>query len=334
MTADAIFVVGSSRSGTTMMGRILGRHSLVYSLHELHFFEHLWHGPLDTQLKAEDAIRFMSELFATQRHGYLGKRNPRSFTSEAHAIVDRSPQWSARDVLFQFLHYESERYDKSIPCDHTPRNLFYIDEILVSNPGARIVCMIRDPRDVLLSQKNKWRRRSLGARNIPRREALRAWLNYHPLTVTKLWRSAILTTERFSGNPNVLTVKFEDFVAEPTPGLLKICDFLGIDFDHSMLDIPRAGSSLRPDGSSERGVSRDHVRRWSRGGLNSEEIYLCEHVAAGLMERWGYDRSHIVPNWIGLGAQLIWFPAHFFLAFMANIFRMRNPLAAIRRRLL
>jgi hypothetical protein len=30
--------------------------------------------------------------------------------------------------------------------------------------------MIRDPRDVLLSQKGKWKRRTLGAKNIPRKE--------------------------------------------------------------------------------------------------------------------------------------------------------------------
>ena len=37
-----IFVVGSSRSGTTMMGRILGNHSDVFTFKELHFFGTIW----------------------------------------------------------------------------------------------------------------------------------------------------------------------------------------------------------------------------------------------------------------------------------------------------
>ncbi|MFI5135892.1 MAG: sulfotransferase, partial [Chitinophagales bacterium] len=37
-----IFVVGNSRSGTKMMGRILGNHEKVHAFPEMHFFEQLW----------------------------------------------------------------------------------------------------------------------------------------------------------------------------------------------------------------------------------------------------------------------------------------------------
>ena len=37
-----IFIVGSSRSGTTMMGRVLGNHPSVFTFKELHFFGTLW----------------------------------------------------------------------------------------------------------------------------------------------------------------------------------------------------------------------------------------------------------------------------------------------------
>ena len=39
---DQVMVVGSSRSGTTMMGRVLGRHPCVFTFEELHFFEQMW----------------------------------------------------------------------------------------------------------------------------------------------------------------------------------------------------------------------------------------------------------------------------------------------------
>jgi len=36
-----IFIVGNSRSGTTMLARILGNHDNVFTFHEIHFFEQL-----------------------------------------------------------------------------------------------------------------------------------------------------------------------------------------------------------------------------------------------------------------------------------------------------
>lgn len=36
-----IFIVGNSRSGTTMLGRILGKSTYVHTFDELHFFEFL-----------------------------------------------------------------------------------------------------------------------------------------------------------------------------------------------------------------------------------------------------------------------------------------------------
>ena len=48
--AKQIFIVGSSRSGTTMMGRILGNHSDVFTFKELHFFGTIWTNNSDKKL--------------------------------------------------------------------------------------------------------------------------------------------------------------------------------------------------------------------------------------------------------------------------------------------
>lgn len=37
-----IFIVGASRSGTTMLNRVLGNHPRVAGLNELHYFGDLW----------------------------------------------------------------------------------------------------------------------------------------------------------------------------------------------------------------------------------------------------------------------------------------------------
>ena len=40
-SAKQIFIVGSSRSGTTMMGRIINNNEDVFTFNELHFFSRI-----------------------------------------------------------------------------------------------------------------------------------------------------------------------------------------------------------------------------------------------------------------------------------------------------
>ena len=328
-----IFVVGSSRSGTTLMSRILGRNSFVYSFHELHFFESLWSKNFGSLIESDEAEKLLSQLLAIQRQGYLSKKQPRQFLEEAHAVIDTHSEHTASNTFARFLYSESARFHKKIPCDHTPRNLFYIDDILREYPNARVLCMLRDPRDVLLSQKNKWRRRSLGGSNIPRSEAFRAWLNYHPLTVTRLWQSAVNTIQRHKDNPKVMVVHFEKLVSEPRANVEQICKFLGIRFEREMLNVPRVGSSLQADTKSVNEISAAHAGAWRKGGLTSTEIYICEWAATTAMNQWGYRPTKVKPSWTGLFLMALWFPFHLAAAIIANISRMRSPVEALRRRL-
>ena len=52
-----IFVVGSSRSGTTMMGRILAKNPSVFTFRELHFFGTIWTNNNNRELNKNEQIR-------------------------------------------------------------------------------------------------------------------------------------------------------------------------------------------------------------------------------------------------------------------------------------
>ena len=55
-----IFIVGNSRSGTTMMLRILNNHQQLMVLNELHFFEQLWSPQDKDKLIAADEAKLIA----------------------------------------------------------------------------------------------------------------------------------------------------------------------------------------------------------------------------------------------------------------------------------
>lgn len=332
---DTIFIVGNSRSGTTMMSRILGLEPSVFAFNELHFFDELW-SPKDryNYLTVKKVEWLLAKLLCIQRDGYLHQNNPMRFFEEAKTIISSMQTYSLlpSKIFEVFLRYETIKNGKLIPCEQTGRNLFYISEILEYFPKARIINMIRDPRDVLLSQKYKWKRGSLGDDN-PFYETIRSWFNYNPITISMLWKAALNTSNRFVNDPRVYSLRFEDLLTNPEERISDVCSFLGLTFRDNLLAIPQVGSSIVEDKKNHIGVDKGKTGSWKKGGLNSAEIYLCQKITKKLMLQYNYYPITVHPNLLKLFYNTISFPIKLLFAFLLNIKRMKNALNAIRRRL-
>lgn len=329
-----IFVVGNSRSGTTLMARILGRHPAVFTMEELHFFEELWSPDSDyLHFTREKALQLTSRLLNIQRNGYLNQKNTQSFIQEAEKIIENLPKEVSPPLVFSaVLNYETNLHQKTIPCEHTPRNVLYISEIIKLYPQARIIKMIRDPRDVLLSQKRRWKRPFL-SQKIPKQQAIRYWINYHAITISKLWNANVCTADRFEGDLRVYSLRFEDLVSEPESTGEKICSFLDISYNADMLEVPRIGSSSESDRPEQTGISQNRVERWRQGGLTATEIFICQKINQDLMEKHGYKLETTFPNPLLLILSITSFPVKLTLALLFSLKRIGNITDTIRRRL-
>lgn len=333
-----IFIVGNSRSGTTMMGRIFGKHPKVYTFGELHFFGQLAAPPFSLKTHTKEIEKLASQLFCVQREGYRTHGKAHRFLSDAQTFLTgltRYPDTSA--TLFEaFLYHETTENDKTIPCDQTPRNVFYIADILDLYPNARVINMIRDPRDVLLSQKRKWKRRFLGGSDMPMKETLRDWMNYHPITISHIWRTAVNAADQFAQHERVISVYFEELLAYPQKTVKCLCDFVGITYTNEMLQVPQVGSSMAEDQPQQLGINPNRAYSWhsdtNGGELNSAEIYLNQTITAILMKKHNYTPVSIKPNIASLGLHLLTFPLKLAGAFLFNLDRVKNIRETLKRR--
>ena len=330
-----IFVVGNSRSGTTMMGRVLGGHGDVFTFNELHFFEQLWAPTVEVdEIGREAANGLAARLLTIQRDGYYTQADPVQYRDESEKIVDSIDGPITPPAVYSaFIEHQCAMHGKTIGCDQTPRNLYYLEELFALLPEAKFVVMVRDPRDVLLSQKNRWKRRRLGAKGTPWCNALRTWAGYHPITISLLWRSGVAAGDRFADDPRVCVLRFEDLLADPKTQLRRVCDVIGVTHNTSMLNVPRVGSSHKKDSPTERGLDPGAAGRWRNGGLTKAELAICQRITGEHMKRHGYPCEAVkVSPIIRLWYRFTWlFKSG--LALALNIRRIKSLRESLRRRL-
>ena len=320
-----IFIVGSSRSGTTMMGRILDNHKDIFTFQEIHFFG--WHAfkkNMYSVLEYPDAAILLSKLFAIQEYGIFNQKDFEKFNDKSEKILYGRNELTLIEVYRIFLKSITNENKCKISCEQTPKNVYYIQEILDYFPNAKVIHMVRDVRDVILSQKRKWRRRFLGAIKIPLSEAIRSYFNYHPITTSKVWSSAVSHGNMFEDNPRVFKIRFEDILKNPEDKIIETCNFLGIEFNKKMVDISNIGSSNSIDKDNDLGLDASKIGKWKIGGLKKSEIYLSQVLTKDVMSKNGYTLvKFIIPPVFSI-FHYITLPIKGLCAILLNINRIVN----------
>lgn len=288
MSADLIFVTGASRSGTTLVSRILGNHSQVLGLRELHYFGELFDPDQGARsLEASTLANLAGELSARQRDDLWHAQVSAEDREFAQNLLARQPCANGFELFAQATKKFAQGCSKQIPCEQTPRNIFYAKQLLHHYPNAHIVHLLRDPRGVMASQKNRWKMRKLGGGNVPWQELVRVRVNYHPITMSKLWNKATALALELADHPRCHLIKFEALTDAPEQTVQQLCSDLGVEFDATMLSVPHWGSSTVAHTDQKAGVSAQVTDQW-RKVLTPAECAAVAKLSGELMEKIGY----------------------------------------------
>ncbi len=208
--ADPFFLVGSERSGTTLLRLMLAHHPRIECAPEFEFLvERMPDGEGWPELEPYRDWLATNRIFVP------------------HALeIDRSLDYPAlaRSFLGQFC-ARSRKPIRGATCHK------HFDRLLRLWPEARFVHLVRDGRDVARScvamgwAGNVWH----GAER---------WI-----AAERLWdalRARVPAGRRFE-------LRYEDLVQSPERELARLCAFLGEEFEPAMLDYARDSSYERPD---------------------------------------------------------------------------------------
>lgn len=231
------FIIGSERSGTTLLMVILDAHSRL-SVPEVTWYYPRFRAFLHTygDLAAPGAFRtLVSEMTFGLKTPFFGKPwNPRTIVDE---IVASTKEPTFKEAFRALLQRVATEEGKARWGEKTPHNLYYVREILEDFPDARFLHLIRDGRDVAVDQI----RSAFGPTNI--------------LAAAKIWKRTQEAAARARAEVPAgqwLDVRYEDLVTQPEAQVARVLEFLGEAEEPATLEFYRGETARR------RAQTRDH----------------------------------------------------------------------------
>ena len=342
MEVAPIFVVGASRSGTNLLRALLNAHGEVWISPETHYFDDLRPRLASggtARLGPDERDRCESYFLALAHRAYGQDGDP------AAARVDRdelralaAELGGTGDAYFEALCLIRARvHQRPRWGEKTPRHVYRITELLEAFPGAKVVCLVRDPRAVIASYRD-WHTAGAKEGEWNDDDALaadreRTRRSYNIVLMSYLWRGVVQASYealRLHGADRVYVQRFERIAADPEGETRALCAWLGLEYEPAMLAIPVVNSSYASSGEAG-GVSSEPVERW-RTTLSASEISVIQRCCGGMMDELGYSKEPVHGSYAGVAWAWATVPFAVVRAAALNRHRLGRMSHAFRRR--
>lgn len=278
-----VFLIGSPRSGSTLLARMLGAHSAVHAPAEPHLVTPLTHlgyfarvdaAPYDPII-TEQAMRELVTALPRGEADYLDAM--RALTDTLYGKLLAA---SGRDVLL----------------DKTPAYALVLDFLVQLYPQAKYVVLTRHPMAIWSSFVQSFFDGDHEAAH-----------RHNPLLERYVPAIARFVRER---PVPFVHVQYERLVREPEAGLQQICAHLGIPFEPGMVEYGRepgaGGAAARGLGdpvtvAKETRPTTKSVARWAQEMAGDEAKVVQARAILGRLtdedlDTWGHSRQQILSD--------------------------------------
>lgn len=205
-----IFIVGMPRSGTTLLEKIISMSGDVFGA-----------GELPTIPKISRLIKKVAESDADYP---LNIENLTSeIISEAEAYYDK-----ATKLL---------RGEASFTVDKMPHNFLHVGLIFRLFPKAKVINLIRDPRDIAISNfQQNFKAKYGGLGYSCCLDKIAHELNCYE-KITDHWRTIF--------GERILEIRYEDLVKDTEKTAKQVINYIGVEWDDSILEFYKNESAVR-----------------------------------------------------------------------------------------
>ncbi|WP_131740327.1 sulfotransferase family protein [Actinomadura roseirufa] len=273
-----IFVFGCPRSGTTMLQLMLHSHSRIAVPAQTRFLLPAYTGRCQFgDLRVERNRRALAEWITGERATKFTALGLDPAETAAEIVAGPPSLGSALALVFRAY---ARRHDRPRWGDKRPSYSRHVGSLLRMFPDAQFVHLVRDGRDCVAS-----------LREMP-------WYRHDLHHAVSAWRETIDIGRRLAGRlgPDAYyELQYERLVADPADELIRLCGFLGEDFEPAMTQPQSMALATVPrqrgrDGLLCSPVTAGRVGSWAQR-LEPWEIGLAEVAFGDRLAEYGYEPS-------------------------------------------
>lgn len=283
MATQPFFIVGSGRSGSTLLQTLIDAHPHISIPRESHIY--------DSFYRVFDSYGNLSERGNRKRfiNALLDDVFIRQWCLEATVehVERRLARPDRGGVIEALFALYAEQHGAMRWGDKTPEHVRHLRDIRADFPDAKLIHLVRDGRDVA----EAFRRMVFGS--------------YSAVGLARDWRRDVMAWQTFcieDGRTNTLVVRYEDMVTDPEPTMRKVFRFLGEPYvdtvpEYASTPLSRALSVTRGDwhASLRQGISTAKIGVY-RQKFAAREIEIFEAVAGDALTVYGYGRDCSAPR--------------------------------------
>ncbi|MGB5920023.1 sulfotransferase family protein [Arcobacter sp.] len=283
-----INICSSGSSGSTLLSYILNRHDKIYCGEEIGLF-------------SKPFLYNNYKLFSKYRQ-YIFSKGISSWPHFTDKSFLRNLDFYniKRDDLFELLSDSKDFIDfannleesintknnTSIWIEKSPENIYLINSFIKLFPFSKVIHIVRDPKDVI----NSLIKRGLDI-----------------ITAAEVWITSVANIQPFLNLKNVYEIKYEDLVTNPETEIKKLCHFLNIEFDNSLLS-PKNKKNRRDkffdswNSNPNEEISTKSIGSYKKSNINFNKICnmkitseyanlqnIKEYTLIELMNKYNYD---------------------------------------------
>jgi len=273
-------IIGVGRSGTTLLQAMLNAHPDICLPPESHFIRDFIANSYIQRIYNQKGLNEVERILAENKYVQRLKIN----TEEAlMPFRENNEEFICGTLFKRYLYLYAKRKNKRYIGEKDPSNTYYLSEIKNLFARPRIIHIIRDPRDVVLSRLNPELAHGL---------SMEDWAFNYSVGLRIARKNG---TKMFGSHYH--EIYYEDLVTDTETTLKTLCDKLGISFETQMLFYHNKASEIVSDDEEkwkknvDKPIMKNNVDKW-KSKLSNKQIKMIEIICRKVFKTTKYEKRN------------------------------------------